>query len=190
MLRERGAQQNGWEYVMIDELVPANHLVRKLDKYIDFSFIYEKVKPYYCQDNGRPPVDPVILFKMLFIGYLFGIRSERLLEQEVTTNVAYRWFLGLGLKDKVPDHSTISYNRHGRFAGTTIFQEIFDEIVQQAMRHKLVEGSVLFTDSTHLKANANKKKFNLKKALVASRTYLEELDKEIELDREENGKKP
>ena len=163
MLKERKFIANGWDYISIDELVPDNHLLRKIDKYIDFSFIYNKVKPYYCEDNGRPPIDPVMLFKMLFIGYLYGIRSERQLEQEIQVNVAYRWFLGLGFKDKVPDHSTISYNRHGRFKDTPIFQEIFDEIVRSAINHKMVGGKVLFSDSTHLKANANKKKFIIEK---------------------------
>jgi transposase len=189
VLKERKYIANGWEYVSIDELVPEDHLLRKIDKYIDFSFIYEKVKPYYSTDNGRSPIDPVMLFEMLFIGYLYGIRSERQLEQEIGGNVYYRWFLGLGLKDKVPDHSTISYNRHGRFEGTNIFQEIFDEIVQQAIRHKLVAGKVLFSDSTHLKANANKKKFTVEKVQASTRAYLEELNQAISQDREEHGKK-
>ncbi|ERN55184.1 IS5/IS1182 family transposase, partial [Alkalihalophilus marmarensis] len=83
----------------------------------DFNFIYDRVKSFYSQDNGRPPIDPVILFKMMLVGYLFGIRSERQLEKEIQTNVAYRWFLGLNLTDSVPHHSTISFNRHKRFKG-------------------------------------------------------------------------
>ncbi|MGM0847433.1 MAG: transposase, partial [Bacillota bacterium] len=72
-----------------------DHLLRKIDQYIDFSFILEKVRPYYCEDNGRPSLDPLVLFKMMFIGYLYGIRSERQLEKEIQMNIAYRWFLGL-----------------------------------------------------------------------------------------------
>jgi transposase len=125
-----------------------------IDKYIDFSFLLEKVRPYYSDDNGRP-TDPLILFKMMFIGYIYGIRSERQLEREIRTNVAYRWFLGLKFKDTVPHHSTISWNRQLRFKDTNIFQDIFDEIVLFAMNHKMVGSRVLFTDSTHLKANAN-----------------------------------
>lgn len=83
-------------------------MLRKIDKYIDFSFIDEKVKHLYCQNNGRPAIDPLALFKMIFLGYFYGIRSERQLEREVQTNLAYRWFLGLGLTDGVPDHTTIS----------------------------------------------------------------------------------
>lgn len=92
---------------------------------------------------------------MMFIGYFYGIRSERQLEQEIKMNIAYRWFLGLKFRDPVPHHSTISINRQNRFKGTDIFQEIFDEIFLQAINHKMVGGRVLFTDSTHLKANAN-----------------------------------
>ena len=98
MLKRKRAQQTELEFISIEELVPEDHLLRKIDKAIDFTFIYDKVEPLYCPDKGRPPIDPVDLFKMLFIGYLFGIRSERQLEQEVNLNVAYRWFLGLGLR--------------------------------------------------------------------------------------------
>ena len=182
--------QGVYEFVCIEELVPQDHLLRKIDKYIDFSFIAEKVRPYYCQDNGRPSIDPTVLFKMMLIGFLFGIRSERQLEQEIKTNAAYRWFLKLNLKDKVPDHTTISYNRHNRFSDTKIFQEIFDEIVFFAIKHKMVAGRVLFTDSTHIKANANKKKFMKVAATERAREYLDKLDLAIAEDRKENGKKP
>lgn len=189
MISERTEIQTKWEFINIEALVPEDHLLRKIDKHVDFSFIYDKVRPYYSADNGRPSIDPVMLFKMLFIGYLYGIRSERQLELEVNGNVYYRWFLGLGITDKVPDHVTISWNRHGRFKGTNIFQEIFDEIVRQAMRHNMVEGKVLFTDSTHLKANANKKKYLTQTVQGSTRTYLKELDQAVNEDREAHGKK-
>lgn len=112
--------QGSFEFVLIEELVPQNHLLRRINKHIDFSFIRERVLPYYCTDNGRPSIDPIVLFKMIFIGYLYGIRSERQLELEIQTNIAYRWFLGLKLTDPVPDHSTISFNRHKRFQNTEI----------------------------------------------------------------------
>lgn len=178
------------ELVNIGTLIPADHLLRKIDKTIDFSFIYDKVEHLYCKDNGRPPVDPIQLFKMMFIGYLYGIRSERRLEQEVQVNVAYRWFLGLGFNDRVPDHSTISRNRIERFAGTGIFQEIFDEIILQAIRKGLIDGKTLYTDSTHLKANANKHRYSKKLVKKSSRSYLKDLDIEIESERARHGKKP
>ena len=106
----------------------------------------------------RQAIDPVVLFKMLFIGYLFGIRSERQLVKEIQVNVAYRWFLGMRLTDKVIDASTFSQNRRRRFAEGEIEQTIFDGIVAQAIEHGLIGGRVFYTDSTHLKANANKNK--------------------------------
>jgi len=178
------------ELVNTGQLVPEDHLLRKIDKTIDFTFIYKKVEDLYCKDNGRPPVDPVLLFKMMFLGYLYGIRSERRLEQEVQVNVAYRWFLGLGFNDSVPDHSTISRNRTERFADTGIFQEIFDEIVIQAIRKGLINGKTLYTDSTHIKASANKHRFSRKRVKKSNRQYLEALDTAIELERSKQGKKP
>ena len=94
MLREKTSDQGRLELVNIEELVPEEHLLRKIDKYIDFSFINDICRPYYCLDNGRPAIEPVIMFKMLFIGYLYGIRSETRLVEEVKVNMAYRWFLG------------------------------------------------------------------------------------------------
>lgn len=103
--------QMQYEFVCLDQLVPEDHLLWIIQQHIDFSFIREKVRQYYCEDNGRPSIDPVVLFKMIFIGYLYGIRSERQLEKEIQTNIAYRWFLGLSLTDRVPDHTIISWNR-------------------------------------------------------------------------------
>lgn len=190
MLREPNNKQIGMEFVCIEELVPKDHLLRKIDQVIDFDFIRDKVKDLYCADNGRPAIDPVVLFKMLFIGYLFGIRSERQLVREVQVNVSYRWFIGFNLTDKIPDASTFSQNRRRRFTESTIYQEIFDEIVLQAMGKRLINGRVLYTDSTHLKASANKNKFKKKQVVKATRSYLDELEKSITADRKAHGKKP
>ncbi|MGF6950709.1 transposase [Neobacillus sp. B4I6] len=189
MFKPRVSTQSEYEFVSIDELVPDNHLLSLIDKYIDLSFLLEKVRPYYSDDNGRPS-DPTILFKIMFIGYIYGIRSERQLQREIEMNVAYRWFLGLKFKDPVPHHSTISWNRQHRFKGTDIFQEIFDEIFLQAMNHKMVGGRVLFSDSTHLKANANRHKFTKQEIEVETREYFNELNKAVEEDRLAHGKKP
>ncbi|NIK13489.1 IS1182 family transposase [Alkalibacillus almallahensis] len=190
MFKSNKERQMEIEMVTIDELVPENHLLRKIDQYIDFSFIPEKVRPYYSEDNGRPSLDPLVLFKMMFIGYFYGIRSERELERQIQTNVAYRWFLGLNLTDQVPHHSTISWNRRTRYKDTDIFQEIFDDIVLQAMNHRMVGGRVLFTDSTHLKANANKRKFSKQEVEVETVDYIHDLNDAIEKDRTDHGKKP
>ena len=128
MLKEKSGRQGQLELVDIEALVPSDHLLRKIDKYIDFSFINEICRPYYCEDNGRPAIEPVIMFKMLFLGYLYGIRSETRLAEEVRVNLAYRWFLGYGIADKTPDASVILQNRIRRFNGTDIPRRIFDEI--------------------------------------------------------------
>lgn len=190
MLRSNKSKQNEIEFISIEELVPEDHLLRKVDQYIDFSFILDKVKHLYSENNGRPSIDPIVLFKMMFIGYFYGIRSERQLEREIQVNVAYRWFLGMNLSDSVPDHTTISWNRRKRFKGTTVFQDIFDEIVLLAQSKHMVNGRVLFTDSTHLKANANKKKFIKKEVEASTKSYIEELDQAVEEDRKNHGKKP
>lgn len=190
MLKAPTAYQHELEMVTLESLVPADHLVRKIAAAIDLEFIRERVAHLYCADNGRPALDPVLLFKLLLLGYLFGIRSERQLMREVQVNVAYRWFLGLRLTDKVPDASTLSQNRRRRFADSAIYQEIFDEIVLQAMGKGMVEGRVLYTDSTHLKANANKQKFDVMKVEQAPAAYLAELEAAIDTDRQSSGKKP
>jgi len=189
MLKEPTPNQSSLEFVCINDLVPEEHLIRKIDKAIDFDFIHPLVKDYYCQDNGRPPIDPTRLFKILFIGYLFGIRSERQLMREITVNVAYRWFLGFTLTDKVPDASTLSQNRRRRFNESDVYQQIFDEVVQQAMKKSLVSGKVLYTDSTHLKANANKNKHTKAEVEASTKSYLYELERAVNEDREQHGKK-
>ncbi|CCH48159.1 IS1182 family transposase [Pseudodesulfovibrio piezophilus] len=190
MLKTPKDQQVKMEFVSINDLVPQNHLLRKIAKVIDFSFIRKRTKELYCEDNGRPAIDPVVLFKMLFIGYLFGIRSERQLVREIEVNMAYRWFLGFGLQDKIPNASTLSQNRRRRFNGTSVAQDIFDGIVVQAMHKNLVGGHTLYTDSTHLKANANKNKYKEKQVSKSTKSYLGELDEAVEEDRREHGKKP
>ena len=156
MFTERISKQNKLEFVILEELVPEDHLLRKIEKTIDFSFINRICKPYYCENNGRPAIEPEVLFRMLFIGYLYGIRSETRLLKEIEVNVAYRWFIGYDLAEKLPDVSVIWQNRLRRYNGTDIPQQIFDEIVRQAMAKGLVCGKILYSDSTHLKANANK----------------------------------
>lgn len=190
MLRKPTPHQATLEIVTLEQLVPADHLLRKIAGSIDFSFIRDRVSHLYCADNGRPALDPAILFKILFIGYLFGVRSERQLMREIAVNVAYRWFLDLRLTDGVPDASTLSQNRRRRFADSTIYQEIFDAIVLQAIERGLVDGTVLYTDSTHLKANANKNRYDLAAVAKSRADYLDALDQAVEADRAAHGKGP
>ncbi len=190
MLREKQSVVNQFECVYIENLVPEDHLLRKIDMNIDFSFIYKITKPYYCEDNGRPPLDPVVMFKMLLIGYWFGIRSERQLVKEIEVNIAYRWFLGYSLTDKIPNHSTLSKNRTRRFNESNVYQEIFDEIVFKAISSNLVKGKILYSDSTHIKANANKQKFIKKEVEKSTKSYLEKLEESVTETREKHGQKP
>jgi transposase len=188
MLKKPEVPQQEMELVTIESLVPADHLLRRIDAVVDLEFIREKVKHLYSPDNGRPALDPVVLFKLLLIGYLYGMRSERQLMREVQCNAAYRWFLRLKLTDKVPDASTLSQNRRRRFRDSDIYQQIFDEIVELACRQGLVTGKVLYTDSTHLKANANKNKFDVARVEVKPLEYLAQLEAAVEADRAGHGK--
>jgi transposase len=190
MLKKPEGQQHELEMVSVESLVPSGHLLRKIDRVVDFSFIHDRVKHLYCENNGRPALEPVVLFKLLLLGYLYGVRSERQLMREVEVNVAYRWFLGLRLRDKVPDASTLSQNRRRRFAESTIYQEIFDEIVELAVKNGLASGKVLYTDSTHLKASANKNKYDLVEVAVKPQEYLAALEAAVAQDRAAHGKVP
>ena len=150
MLRDRKTEeQKQYELVLLDELVPQDHFLRKVDAAVDFSFIHDLCKDLYCPDNGRPAIDPELLFKMLLLGYLYGIKSEVKLAQAVNENIAFKWFLNLKLTEKGPDHSTISANRIRRFRDNNIAEQIFDEILRQCIAKGLVGGEILYTDSTH-----------------------------------------
>ena len=191
MLRDRKTQQqNQYEIVLLEELVPQDHFLRKVDAAVDFSFIHDMCKDLYCMDNGRPAIEPEILFKMLFLGYLYGIKSEVKIAQAVNENIAFKWFLGLKLTDKGPDHATISINRVRRFKDNNIAEQIFDEILHQCIAKGLVGGEILYTDSTHIKAKANKHKKALVTVDETPKEYIEELNEQIDLDREILKKKP
>lgn len=190
MLREPSPQQYQFETISLDELVPEDHLVRKIDAAIDFEFIRDAVAHLYCPNNGRPAIDPVRLIKMMLLGYLFGVPSERRLVKEIQVNVAYRWFLRMGLTEKVPDASTLSQNRIRRFNDSDIFAQIFDHIVEQALTQGMANGRVLYTDSTHLKADANPRKAINEERPEGVSEYLAELNAAVEADRKQHGKKP
>lgn len=177
-------------FLCIDDLVPKNHILRDIDKAIDFSFIYDLVKDKYHEEIGRPSIDPVVLFKIVFIQYLFGIRSMRQTIKEIEVNTAYRWFLGYDLLEPIPHFSTFGKNYARRFAGTDIFEQIFERILLEAIRCKFVDPSAVFIDATHIKASANKKKSVNEQVKIEAKHYHEELMEEINKDREEHGKKP
>lgn len=176
--------------VSLDELVPQDHLVRKIENAIDFSFIYDLVKDRYSLDNGRPSIDPVVLIKMVFIQYLFGIRSMRQTIKEIETNVAYRWFLGYDFTQPIPHFTTFGKNYVRRFQGTDLFEKIFTRILEEACHHGFVDPSVLYIDSTHVKASANKKKYIKELVQEERKKYQDLLEDELNQDRIDHGKKP
>lgn len=176
--------------ISIEDLVPKNHILRDIDRAINFDFIYDEVSDLYCTDNGRPSVDPVVLFKIILLQYTFGIRSMRQTIKEIEVNMAYRWFLGYGMTDKIPHFSTFGKNYERRFANSDIFEKIFEQILLEAVRCKFVDASAVFIDATHIKANANKKKSINETVKIEAKHYHSELMSEIESDREKHGKKP
>ena len=191
MITKNSDKKGQIQMISLDQLVPEDHLLRKIDKYVDFSFIYDLVEDKYSPDFGRPSLDPVTLIKLPLIQCMFGIKSMRQTMKEIEVNVAYRWFLGLDFFDDVPHFSTFGKNYKRRFEGTDLFEQIFTQILLQCMKQGLVDTSTFYVDATHVKAAANSKK--AKKILVAKKTakfYDEQLREEIDKDREDHGKKP
>ncbi len=174
----------------MDSMVPQDHMLRLIDKAIDWNFIYDLVEDKYCPDNGRPSMDPVMLIKIPFIQYLYGIKSMRQAMREIEVNVAYRWFLGLDMLDSVPHFSTFGKNYSRRFKDTDLFEQIFSRILEECMKYKLVDTGEIFVDSTHVKACANSKKMRKRVAHEQALWYEDELQKEIDEDRLAHGKKP
>lgn len=174
----------------MDDLVPENHLLRVIDKAIDWTFIYDLVEDKYSPDFGRPSMDTVMLIKIPFIQYLYGIRSMRQTIREIEVNVAYRWFLGLEMLDPVPHFSTFGKNYSRRFKDTDLFEQIFEHILNECYKYKLVDPTEVFVDATHVKARANNKKMRKRIAHQEAKFYEEQLKEEINADREAHGKKP
>ncbi len=139
----------------LEDMVPADHLLRRIDAALDLSWLRGEMKPHYSH-LGCPSVCPELMVRMLLVGYCYSIRSERRLCQEVKVNLAYRWFCGLGLEDKVPHHSTFSVNRHGRFRQSDILRKVFDEVVCGCMKAGLVGGEGFAVDATVIEANASR----------------------------------
>ncbi|MCL2313423.1 MAG: IS1182 family transposase [Firmicutes bacterium] len=184
MMSVNNSKQMDIYKINIEQYIPKEHLVRKLKKAIDWNKIREIAKPYYHESKGRPSIDPVILFKMVMINYIFGLHSMRKTEQEIIVNLAYRWFLDLEIDDKVPDYSTYSKNYERRFKGTTVFKEIFEYILNECAKNKLLKLDSIFVDSTHIKANANKNKYENQLINLEAKVYQEELEVEINQTRD------
>jgi transposase len=158
MMGQRSGKQDRLFYSFnLDEHVPADHLLRSIDRYLDLTDLHRHLEAYYSH-TGRPSVDPELMIRMLLVGYCFGIRSERRLCDEVHLNLAYRWFCRLGLEDRVPDHSSFSKNRHGRFRESDVFRHVFEAVVQRCMTEGLVRGEGFAVDASIVKADANRRR--------------------------------
>ena len=175
--------------VDLEALVPEDHLLRKIEKVMDYEWLYERLSPYYCHNNGRPGTDPVVLIKMVLIQHLFGIPSLRQTYQRIQDTISYRWFLGYGLLDEIPHFATVSYAFCKRFP-EELSSEIFEHILNKALNNRMVDPSTIFIDGTHIKASANKKKFRKEQVTKAAKVYSGQLRREVNEEREKLGKKP
>lgn len=189
MLKKEAVQRQAIELLCTDMLVPADHLLRRIDAAVDFTHIYDFVTDLYCEDNGRPSCDPVVLFKLVMIQHLFGIRSLRQTLRDAQVNVAYRWFLGYTMSQPLPHFATVSYGFCHRFNAETI-ESVFRWVLEEIARAGYLSPEVVFVDGTHIKANANLKKHIKKSIPVAAKRYQEQLIQEIDADREAHDKKP
>ena len=165
-----------YHMITIEDLVPKGHFLRKLEAALDLSFVYEETSHLYSRRYGRPPIDPVVLVKYLLVGFLYGIPSERQIEQRIQTDVALRWYLGLDLLERVPDHSTISRLRRRKPSFRKVFRRLFEEVVRQCIEGGLVSGRLAATDSTHVKANASRESEYLVEISEEPGIYWERLD--------------
>lgn len=183
------SERSQMEIVSLEELVPKNHLVRKIEDAMDFSFIYDEVKELYS-DFGRESIDPVVLVKIAMLQYIFGIPSMRQAIREIEVNIAYRWFLGYGMYESIPHFSTYGKNYSRRFEGTGLFEKIFVRVLAEVDACGFLDMEQVFIDGTHIKANANSHKYEEQVFLKEARHYEKELQEEIKKDREAHGKKP
>jgi transposase len=158
MMGQHGGNQDRLFYSFnLDAQVPADHLLRGIDRFLDLSDLRRHLSPFYSH-TGRPSIDPELMMRMLLVGYCFGIRSERRLCEEVHLNLAYRWFCRLGLEDAVPDHSSFSKNRHGRFRDSDAFRQLFETVVDRCITEGLVRGEGFAIDASIIRADANRRR--------------------------------
>ena len=141
----------------LDKVVPPDHLIRQIDTVLDLNWVHKELAPYYSH-TGRPSIDPVLMIRMLIVGYVFAIRSERQLCSEVQVNLAYRWFCKLGIEDDIPDHSVFSRARHERFRESDALRKVFEGVVAKCIAAGLVGGEALSVDASLIKADVDKKK--------------------------------
>src|ERR1700692_3194755 len=154
--RENGQGQFFYSFDL-DEVVPPDHLVRQIDGLLDLSWVHKELAPYYSH-TGRPSIDPVLMIRMLLVGYIFAIRSERRLCAEIQVNLAYRWFCKLGIEDKIPDHSVFCRARQERFRESDALRRVFEAVVAMSIAAGLVGGEAFSIDASLIKADVDRKK--------------------------------
>ena len=158
MMGERRVMQEALFYSFsLERHVPSDHLLRKIDRFVDLSAVRAHLEPCYSE-IGRPSIDPELMIRMLIVGYCFGVRSERRLCEEVHLNLAYRWFCRLGLNSEVPDHSTFSKNCHGRFRESDLLRKLFETVVARCMKGRLVGGEAFAVDASMIVADAHRRR--------------------------------
>jgi transposase len=184
MMGQNTRSESLFYYFRLDDHIPEDHLLRLVDRHIDFAFVRETLKASYSH-TGRPSIDPEVLLRILLIGYLYGITSERRLVEDVGMHLAYRWFTRLGFDQEVPHHSTFSKNRHGRFQESALFLDLFERVVQQCMEVGLLKGADLSVDSTQISADASPDRAISRDQLVkvakvnrTVREYVEQIERE------------
>ena len=184
MMGRQTRSESLFYYFRLEDQVPENHLLRLIDRHVSFDFVREELRQTYSE-TGRPSIDPEVLLRILLIGYLYGINSERKLVEELRMHLAWRWFTGLGFDQEIPHHSTFSKNRHGRFQESSLFQELFERMVSECSRVGLVKGEHLSVDGSFIQADANHdsriRREQLAEAAQVNRTvrqYLRELEEQ------------
>ncbi len=197
MMGQLPPEQNTLFYnFCLERHIPSNHLLRHIDQFLDFGAIRKHLRPFYS-DIGRPSIDPELMIRMLLVGYCYGIRSERRLCEEVNFNLAYRWFCGIGLEEEVPNHSTFSKNRLGRYRDSKLFRFVFDGVVQRCMNEGLVKGEGFAIDASFVRADVSRQRAVDNDAPAgwepstvetrAVREYIEALDEQPDLRRRQKS---
>src|SRR5450755_2453666 len=184
MMGQHSRSESLFYYFRLEDHIPENHLLRMIDRHVSLAFVRDKLQDSYSE-TGRPSIDPELLLRILLIGYLYGITSERKLVDELRMHLAWRWFTGLGFDQEIPHHSTFSKNRHGRFQESKLFEELFEQIVKQCLEVGLVRGDNLSVDGSFVEANASKESRIPREQLAEAaqvkhtlRQYLSELEEQ------------
>ena len=184
MMGQHDRSESLFYYFRIEDQVPETHLLRLIDRHVSFDFVRDKLRECYSE-TGRPSIDPEVLLRVLLLGYLYAVTSERKLLEELRMHLAWRWFTGLGFDQEIPHHSTFSKNRHGRFQESNLFQELFERIVEQCIQAGLVQGAQMSVDGSFIQADADhhsriprEQLAEAAKVNYGARKYLEELEQE------------